>query len=302
MGDASIFVVLPKVSSRQHPPASSSTYRSSIIMATRATKSPARHAEPAPPKDRQFVTALARGLQILGCFTVSQPELSGSEIAKLTGLPQPTVWRLCHTMLELGTLVAVAGDKMRPGMGALRLGYSAVAGLSITELAYPHMQELATQFGAACGLATRDKLDMVFVERREGRNQLLLNLRVGSAVPIASSALGWAYLAGLKSTERTEVIKEIRTDNPELWNQVKREFNKALAEYSSSGYIMNAGAFHKAYNTVAVPIVRQDGSIPYVLNCGSAVATVSERVFRKSVAPKLMDLAQMLESILRERD
>ena len=88
-------------------------------------------------KDRQFVTALARGLALLECFTPEQPELSGSELAKRAKLPQPTVWRLCHTMLKLGVLVSVNGDRMRPGLAALRLGHSAIAGFTIAELAQP---------------------------------------------------------------------------------------------------------------------------------------------------------------------
>jgi DNA-binding IclR family transcriptional regulator len=55
--------------------------------------------------DRQYVTALARGLEILRCFSALKPELGTTEIAQLTGLPQPTVWRLCHTLIKCGYLV-----------------------------------------------------------------------------------------------------------------------------------------------------------------------------------------------------
>ena len=138
-------------------------------------------------KDRQFVTALSRGLLILGCFDATRPELSGSQIAKITGLPQPTVWRLCHTMLSMGVLVSVAGDRLRPGLPALRLGYSVLANLSITEAARPHMQALADRFGAACGIGARDGLDVVFVQRCESDSQLLMNLRVGSILAVRAN-------------------------------------------------------------------------------------------------------------------
>jgi DNA-binding IclR family transcriptional regulator len=252
-------------------------------------------------KDRQFVTALARGLEILTCFTAATPELSGSEIAKRTGLAQPTVWRLCHTMLKMGMLVTVAGDKLRPGLPALRLGHSAIAGLGLLDLARPHLQDIASRFGAACGLATRDKLNMVFVERREGQNQLLLNLRIGSTVPIATSAFGWAYLAGLPATARAQVIREIQRHDPDVWAKVKPAFNRALAEYRETGLILNAAVFHKAYNTLAVPIVLPDGSVPYCLNCGSAVSTLSEKALRKEVAPRLLELAGLLQDFLSTR-
>ena len=151
------------------------------------------------------------------------------------------------------------------------------------------------------GLATRDKLNMVFVERREGQNQLLLNLRVGSTVPIATSAFGWAYLAGVPATTRTQIIREIQRHDPGVWASAKPAFNRALAEYRETGLILNAAVFHKAYNTLAVPIVLADGSVPYCLNCGSAVSTLSEKVLRKEVAPRLLELAGLLQDFLNAR-
>jgi DNA-binding IclR family transcriptional regulator len=266
-----------------------------------AGKGPASKSEKRPAakvkgeeNDRQFVTALARGLEILGCFSAARPELNGSDIARLTGLPQPSVWRLCHTLLELGMLIQTAGDNLRPGLPVLRLGYSAIAGLDILELARPHMQEIATEFGAACGLAKPDGLDMVFVQRCEGTNQLLMNLRVGSTVPMATSALGWAHLIGLPGVEREKAIAYLQLNAPDNWNSVKKKFAKALTEYESFGYVLNAGTFHKAYNTIAIPIVAEDGSVPYALNCGSAAVTMSVSTLRIEVAPRLVALGRLL--------
>ena len=51
-------------------------------------------------KDRQFVTALARGLDILRAFHAGEGMLGNQEIAHRTGLPKPTVARLTHTLTE----------------------------------------------------------------------------------------------------------------------------------------------------------------------------------------------------------
>ena len=53
-------------------------------------------------KDRQFVTALARGLELLRCFTPESLLLGNQELAKKTGLLKPTVSRLTHTLTRLG--------------------------------------------------------------------------------------------------------------------------------------------------------------------------------------------------------
>ncbi len=249
-------------------------------------------------KDRQFVTALARGVMILQCFSVNRPELSGSQIAKITGLPQPTVWRLCHTLLELGMLTMVANERMRPGLAVLRLGYSALSGMSVIDLARPYMQELASKYGAACGIGVRDGLDMVFVERCEGQNQLLMNLRVGSTVPLATSALGWAFIAGHGPDGRARILNELTAQDEARFSTARACLEEALLDYGRTGFVLNIGVYHKAYNTVAVPLVMPDGTVPYVLNCGAPAASLSTSVLETQIAPQLANLARSLQKSL----
>src|ERR1039457_5610771 len=54
--------------------------------------------------DRQFATTLARGLDVLRCFSATEPELTNKEISGRTGLPKPTVSRLTYTLTRLGYL------------------------------------------------------------------------------------------------------------------------------------------------------------------------------------------------------
>jgi len=94
-------------------------------------------------KDRHFVTALARGLQILRCFSHQQPELSATKIVRMTGLPQPTVWRLCHTLQEAGFLICPGdGRKMALGIPVLALGYATLVRQTLAQIALPYMRSL----------------------------------------------------------------------------------------------------------------------------------------------------------------
>src|SRR5262249_42497579 len=79
-------------------------------------------------KDRKFVTALGRGIEILQCFTPSEPELGTVEIASMVKLPQPTVWRLCYTLVSKGLLTfSPLNKKLRLGVPVLGLGYAVIA-------------------------------------------------------------------------------------------------------------------------------------------------------------------------------
>ena len=55
-------------------------------------------------QDRHFVTALARGLDLLACFRSSDRLLGNQELAQRCKLPRSTVSRLSYTLTQLGYL------------------------------------------------------------------------------------------------------------------------------------------------------------------------------------------------------
>ncbi|MDP9095465.1 MAG: IclR family transcriptional regulator [Pseudomonadota bacterium] len=239
--------------------------------------------------DRQFVTALARGLRILGCFHPTRPSLSVTEIAAELGLPQPTAWRLCQTMLSLGYLAPTDAGRLRPALAVLRLGYATLSELPLAELVRPYLQDLADEMGGAAGMAVPDGHDMRFVQRCESTSQLVLNLRIGSRVPVATSAMGWAYLAGLP-----EADWDAATGTPVAWAAVKPAFRAAFADFITDGFIINPGVLHPGYTTVAVPVIGADGAPAFTLNCGAASSVLSVERLRSEAGPRLRALAAMI--------
>ncbi len=57
-----------------------------------------------PGKDRKFVEALSRGLDVLRAFSQGSVILGNQDIARITGLPKPTVSRMTYTLTKLGYL------------------------------------------------------------------------------------------------------------------------------------------------------------------------------------------------------
>lgn len=252
-----------------------------------------------PQGDRQFVMALARGLEILGCFRNAKMDISGTEFVAMTGLPQPTVWRLCHTMMQLGYLIPSNGDRMRPGIPLLRLGRAALASIPIAAKAYDRMNALADRFRAAVGLAARDGARMVFVQQCLSEAQLLMNLKVGSRLRLATSGVGWGLLAGFEKAERERLVAEFAAPDSR-WPKMEAAFRNEMAAYKERGYILNIGAFHQGYNTVAVPIMGPDGKPAFGLSCAGAAVTHTPSFLRREIAPELLKLAASLEKDLQD--
>ena len=73
----------------------------------------------------------------------------------------------------------------------------------MVQLARPLMQELATYSGASVSLGARDRLSMIYIEHCRGPSALTLSMDVGARIPLATSAIGRAYLAAIAWMRRT---------------------------------------------------------------------------------------------------
>jgi DNA-binding IclR family transcriptional regulator len=229
----------------------------------------ARDGKSIHPKEGQFVAALAKGLGVLQCFSPSTPELGSSEIARMTGMPQPTVWRLCSTLIQLGFLVVVPGRQtMRPGISLLGLGQAVLSGLPIGELALTDMQSMASRYEGAVSLGARDGLSMLFLQRCQGSAIIVADLRVGSRIPIATSATGWAYLAALDAVTRKKLISELSASLGKQWSVIEPKLATALRQFAKLGYVVSKGSSNARINAVAVPVKSPDGSV--ILSLSSA--------------------------------
>ena len=147
----------------------------------------------AADKDRQFVTALARGLELLRCFGAGERHLGLSELARRAGLPKATVARLAGTLAKLGYLrYSEALGKYSLGTGVLSLGYAMLSNLDIRDVARPLMQELAEHARASVSIGVRDRLSVVYIEWVRSSAPITVMRGIGVRLPIATTSMGRA--------------------------------------------------------------------------------------------------------------
>jgi DNA-binding IclR family transcriptional regulator len=266
-------------------------------MTKAARTAPAEKARAAKvPKDRQFVTALARGLDILRAFTPRHPTLGNAEIAQRAHLPKPTVTRLTYTLTQLGYLsFSPESGKYSLSAGVLALGYSYLASQDIRPIARPMMQEFADYARATVCLAARDTPYMVFLEVCQGNPTFQMRLEVGARVPYGTTALGRAYHCGLSDEQRAAMLEEHRKlARKEDWEKFRASFEKAVREYRKHGFCVSLGEWNKDVYSVAVPLVSRDHSKVLAITCsGSPLEMPRQRLF-EDIGPRLIQLRDKL--------
>jgi DNA-binding IclR family transcriptional regulator len=243
---------------------------------------------------------LTRGLAILRSFSDTDPALSATELAKRTGIPQPTVWRLCKTLQTEGYLTPdPGGSKFRPGLALLSLGVSALSQFSLAQHARPYLVELASHFSVVAGVVMPEGLQMRVIDRHQSPSALVTyNIHVGSTLPLWASGSGWAYLAGLDPSQRAELIARIEREQHEGWAAVKDVFAKALAHFEKTGVIVGTDILGGGLTAVAIPIVAPGSSSIYCLYCSAISPLLPHELIENRLAPRMRDIAAQLRMAL----
>jgi DNA-binding IclR family transcriptional regulator len=242
-----------------------------------------------PAKDRQFVTALARGLSILRAFQSSSEVLGNQELARRTSLPKPTISRLTHTLLELGYLRVVKDrEKYQLGPAVLALGMSFFRSNSFAQIARPYLQELANQTQAHVALGIREGLNSVYMQLWRGVGQsITISREIGFNLPIAKSGMGMAMVAALPDHERAEVMQGLEAQVGEDWPRLSAELERGRKEIERHGFCVALGAWHPDINAVAAPVIAPETGTLYVINISGPAFIMTEEVLRNDTGPKL---------------
>jgi len=249
-------------------------------------------------KERQFITALARGLEVLRCFRPGDRLLGNKDIARRTGLPRPTVCRLTYTLTRMGYLnYSEKLGKYQLGTAVLSLGYSLLSNLDIFNVAQPLMQELADYSNTAVGVGARDRLGMVYLKGCfSTKATISLDMDSGTSIPIASTSMGKALLCGMPEQEREELMNHIRSENPKEWPQRKAGIEQALRDYQEYGFCYSIGEWRKDVSGVAVPILPTEGSRLYSFNCAAPSFMLKREMIMEDLGPRLVHMVRSIEA------
>ena len=260
----------------------------------------AQSPSPRPAKeDRHFVTALARGLQVLACFRSGDSQLGNQELAERCGLPKSTVSRLTMTLTRLGYLIQTPDTgRYRLGMATLSLGSAMLSRLDLRQVARPLMQELAAFSGASVSLGARDRLV-------DDLHRALSRTRGVDAVDGRGRAHPAGHLGdrprlprGDRRAQRAEIMDEVRANDPAAWPKVRAGIERAVKDHAKLGVTCSFGDWQKDVNGIARAFQPGGGLPPMAISCGGPASSLSRDFLLDQVRPRLIELTQRLEATL----
>ena len=246
--------------------------------------------------DGKLVSALVRGISVLRCFTPKQQELSARELANMTGLPKPTLFRLVDTLCELGLMrYSERLSKYVPGVGLLQLSSPVLARMTLRHLARAQMQALADLCEGQVQLAVGWRRQLCLVELANGMGNAVFRPEVGVQMSLSRTASGRAYLLGLPEQERNDYLHDLEQEDSARAAALALRLQDAREDFARHGFCRSHGDLHSEIESIAVPMSQAlDGEL-WVFAVSLPVFSPMYPRLESDLGPRLRTLVRSVE-------
>ena len=139
-------------------------------------------------RDADFVQSLERGLAVICTFDRDNAELTLSEVAARTGVTRATARRFLLTLARLG-YVRTDGRLFSLTPRVLELGYAYLSGLSLPEVAEPHLEALVAEVSESSSVSVLDGASVVYVARVPVSRIMTVAISVGTRFPAFATSM-----------------------------------------------------------------------------------------------------------------
>ncbi len=238
-----------------------------------------------------FVEALARGLDVLTCFSEKRPRMTLAEIAVETGLARPTARRLLLTLEELGYVRADEGTfSLTPKV--MRLGIAYVGSLGLWDVARPHLTALVAQTHESSSMAQLDGSDIVYVARVAVPKIITLRVSIGTKFPAIVTSQGKVLLAALDPERLEAVLAEpSRSGLPPFPARATSEIVKELMTVRARGWALADEELAPGVRSIAAPVRDASGTVRAAMNVTVHAAETSVEKLVNEHLPRLLRTA-----------
>ncbi|ACU38902.1 helix-turn-helix domain-containing protein [Actinosynnema pretiosum subsp. pretiosum] len=246
-----------------------------------------------------FVQSLARGLLVIRAFDADHPELTLSQVARITGLTRAAARRFLHTLVALG-YVRSDGRLFALRPQVLQLGHAYLSSLSLPALAQPHLEKLAAQVRESCSMSVLDGDRVVYVARVPTKRIMSVTISVGTRFPAHATAMGRVLLAAQDRAWLDEYLAKARLERLTSRTVVDaRRLRQELDVVRGQGWALVDQELEDGLRSLAVP-VRGPRGVVAAVNVSAHTSRGNALAVRDDLLAPLQAAAKLIEEDLRQ--
>jgi IclR family pca regulon transcriptional regulator len=242
----------------------------------------------------EYLQSLARGLSVLTALGTGRPGLTLTAVAQATGLARATARRSLLTLEQLG-YAAGDGGGFRLLPAVLDLGYPLLAGLSLGDVARPHLAALVRRVHESASVAVLDGPDIRYVGRVAAGRIMSVDITEGTRFPAQATSMGRVLLAALPDAERAAWVAaaDLEALTPYTVTGAE-ELRRVLDRVAADGYAVVDQELEQGLCSIAVPVRGPGGGAVAAVNVALHSGRTSSAEARTQILPELERTAQAI--------
>lgn len=248
---------------------------------------------------RDYVSSLARGLEVLRAFNRTRRKMTLSEVAAETGNTRAGARRILLTLVHEGYAVA-DGKLFDLTPQVLELGYSVLSSKGAWDIARPFIDHLAEEIRESCSAAVLDKFDVVYVSGTQYHRVISVGISVGSRFPAHCTATGRVLLAAQPEEMWPGILQNIPLTpltNRTVTNRL--EFRKILEDVRNKGWSMVDQEMEIGLMSIAVPLRNSMGGLVGAINVGVPTVRMTAEEMKDYILPRLLETSSNISQALK---
>ncbi|WP_081194432.1 IclR family transcriptional regulator domain-containing protein [Halomonas sp. BC1] len=251
------------------------------------------------PDDRDFVTALASGLEVIMAFDDSHPRMTLSEVAARTGMNRAKARRFLLTLHALG-YVRKQQRYFELSPKVLQLGYAFLSANNYRSVIQQYLEDITAQCGESSSLGILDGDEVVYVARSAAPHRLMsISLSVGTRLPAAHTSMGRVLLAQLSESALDAYLSRIVLERHTEKTITDKEYlKKCINKVRQQGYAISDQELDPGLRSLAVPAFDMNGKLLGAINISTNAARVDMETLLKHHLPLLQEKGRLIRSTI----
>jgi DNA-binding IclR family transcriptional regulator len=235
-----------------------------------------------------------RAIDVLLLFDERRPALSAVDVSERLAMPRSTTYRYLQSLRTYGLVEEdSAGSGFRLGPRVLELARVARKGLGISEVALPHMRELAASTGEATLLTRRSGQQVVCLERVESTHRIRLSYERGQVLSPHAGASAKVLLAWLPPDAVQHLFRGELTRYTDRTITDPAELRLQLDRIRAAGYAVSEGEVDEGVRGIAAPIFGSDGQVVAGLSTVGPAFRIDDKALPR-IVQQTRDTAQAI--------
>lgn len=240
-------------------------------------------------------------IRLLREFTVREPELGVTELARRLDLDKATVHRMLRALMDERVVEQDAVSKRyRLGYAILDLATSRIQSIQCLSRAVDEIHLLRDRIEESVAIHVRDGHEMICLDFAEGTQSVRVGFWVGERSPVHATATGMAALSTLPDDQWRAIAARSLAASPLIQRMSEGKIKMLIAQARKNGFAIADETYQPGIRSIAVPVTDGQGRVALTLSIAAPAQRRSVGDLKKW-APHLIEAAQRVRQIMLGR-